>query len=158
DARRGGEVGMPAAAFEFIEAYRKMRPEGAKEVVEARQKGHAKLYPLIKEMQKVYELCRLSFQLPQDLTTLVEWFQKAIRESDPQFTLEVDKAEAGRIASLLLREFISTNNAQVSLAVLAASYCGRRETVDDKLVQSASAAIAEIGRSRRIALTEQKIV
>jgi hypothetical protein len=148
-----------AAEFKFIEAYRTMVPAASREIIDARQKGHDKLYPLFAQsMERVYEACRLAFQLPQDSTAVVEWFQKTINEFDVQFTIEIDKAEAGRIASLLLRDLVSRGSPQAAFAILVCSCCGRRTPVDDELLVTARNAVANAARERRIVLPERKIV
>src|SRR4051794_36158484 len=93
--------------FDFVEMYRKTQPTAAQELVEARQKSHDKLNPLVKTMGNVYELCRLAFDVPQDIASLTEWFQSPIKEFDPRFSVAIDKAEAARIASLLLRDLMN---------------------------------------------------
>jgi len=149
---------MAAPEFKFIEAYRKLAPAASREIVEARQKGHEKLYPLFaRNMESVYGACRLAFQLSLNSTGIAEWFEKTVREFDPQFSIEIDKAEGGRIASLLLRNLMSRGSPQGALAILVCSYCGRRTSVDNELLVAARDAIADAARARRIVLAERKI-
>lgn len=143
--------------FKFVESYRRLVPTAAREVVEARQKGHEKLFPLVKTMDKYYDLCRLAFRLPQDSASLTEWFEKTTKEFDPQFSVDIDKAEAGRIASLLLRELISRGIAHAAFAVLVSSFCGQRVPVDGALLIAARDALANAARQRRIVVAEKKI-
>jgi hypothetical protein len=143
--------------FDFIEAYRKMQPVAAQEIVEARQKSHAKLYPGIKTMKNVYELCQLAFNLKQDIASLTEWLQPPIKEFDPRFSLEIDKAEAGRIASLLLRELIASGSPVGAFAVLTCSFGGLRTPIDGELLIEANEAVVEVGRAQRIVEAEKKI-
>jgi hypothetical protein len=150
---------MANAKFNFIEAYRTLLPDAAKEIVEARQKAHEQLYPIFSaNMARIYELCRLAFQLPQKYESLVESFQKPIKEFEPQFLVEVDKAEAGRIASLLLRDMISRGNQHAAFAVAASSFCGQRSPVDGSVLTLARDTISDGGRERDITLAEKKIV
>jgi hypothetical protein len=150
---------MAASEFNFIEAYRTLVPAASREIVDARQKGHDKLCTLLAEsMERVYETCRLAFQLPQNSTAVVEWFQKTINEFDPQFTIEIDKAEAGRVASLLLRDLMSRGSPQCAFAILVCSYGGRRTPIDGELLVAARNAITKAARERHIVLAEKKIV
>lgn len=150
---------MATFEFKFIEAYRTLVPAASREIVDARHKGHEKLYPLLaKSMERVYEACRLAFQLPQNSTAMVEWFQKTINEFDPHFTIEIDKAEAGRVASLLLRDLISRGSPQGAFAILVCSYCGRRTPVDGELLVAARDAVTNAARERRIILADKKIM
>jgi len=150
---------MATIEFKFIEAYRTLSPAATREIIDARQNGHDKLYSLLtKSMERLYEACRLAFQLPQNSTAVAEWFQKTINEFDPQFTIEIDKAEAGRIASLLLRDLMSRGSPQAAFAILVCSFCGRRAPVDGQLLVTARDAVAKAGRERRIVLPERKIV
>jgi hypothetical protein len=119
-------------SFDFMTSYRKLVPQASREIVDARQKAHSQLRPKITTMQHIYDLCRLAFQLDPHSPGLTAWFEVPVKAADPQFSLEIDKAEAGRIASLLLRDhIISGAGAYTALVVLTASYCGQRTTVDD---------------------------
>lgn len=149
---------MAANEFNFIEAYRIASPQASRELVDARQKSHDKLYPIfVKSMERVYEACRLAFQLPQNTAGLAEWFEKTIKEFDPQFSMELDKAEAGRIASLLLRDLMFRGSPQCAFAVLICSFCGLRAPVDGELLPAARQAVTQSARERRIVLQERKI-
>jgi hypothetical protein len=143
--------------FDFVEAYRKTQPTAAPEIVEARRKAHEKLYPDIKTMGNVYELCRLAFDLPQDMASLTEWFQPPVKEFDPRFSLSIDKAEAGRLSSILLRDLMARGSPQGALAILSSSFGGRRLPIDQQLVVEARDTIAEAGRAQRIIAAEKKI-
>ena len=149
---------MAKQEFKFLEACRTMVPAASWEVIEARQKSHDKLYPLIQTMGKVYDLCRLVFQISFDRAALVEWFEKTVKEFDVQFSIELDKAEAGRIAALLLRDLISRDSIQSAFAVLISSYCGKRAPVGgNELLIAARDAIIEAGKKRRVVLADKKI-
>jgi hypothetical protein len=149
---------MAAPEFKFIEAYRKSATSAPREIVEARQKGHDKLYPLFaKSMPSIYAACRLAFQLQQEPEGIPEWFEVTIREFDSQFSLEIDAAEASRIASLLLRDLMARGSPHGTLAVLISSYTGRRPPIDVALLVEAHDAINRVARDRRIILAERKI-
>lgn len=149
---------MAKQEFKFLEAYRTMAPTANRDVVDARQKSHDKLYPLIKTMDQVYDLCRLAFRLPYDPATLTEWFEKTVKEPDVHFSIEIDKAEAGRLAALLLRDLIWRGTPNYAFAVLIASYCGTRAPEGgSELLIGARDAIVDAGKERRVILAEKKI-
>lgn len=148
---------MAKQEFKFLEAYRMMVPAASREVIDARQKSHEKLYAIIKSMDKVYDLCRLAFQL-EGHAAAAEWFEKPVKEFDVQFSIELDKAEAGRIAALLLRDLIWRGTAHYPLAVLISSYCGKRAPAGgNELLIAAVDAIADAGRKRRVVMANKKI-
>jgi len=150
---------MAKQEFKFMDAYRTMVPAAGREVVDARQKSHDKLFSLVsKEIEKRYDLCRLAFQLPYDPATLTEWFEKPVKTFDVQFSTALDKAEAGRIAALLLRDLVWRGTSHYALAVVITSYCGRRVSVGgSELVTAAREALVEAGKERRIVLADKKI-
>jgi hypothetical protein len=144
--------------FDFMEAYRKPQPAVAGEIVDARKKSFDKLCGVFSNMKQVYELCRLAFDLPQDTTSLTEWFQPPIKEFDPRFSLSTDKAEAARIAALLLRNDIARhNNPQGALAVLVCSFGGKRNPVDPELLDEAHKFLTERAKAQRIVVPNVKI-
>jgi hypothetical protein len=109
-------------------------------------------------MGNVYELCRLAYDFPQDTSSLTDWFQPPIKEFDPRFSLAIDKTEAGRVASLLLRDLMARGSPQGALAVMTCSFGGRRSPIDIDLLVEARDAITEAGRAQRIIAAEKKIV
>jgi hypothetical protein len=144
--------------FDFVRLYRDLDPNASRELIEARQKGHDLLKTGIGTMDKVYDLCRLAYRLEPHPVTVIEWFEKPIRELDPHFLLSKDKLEAGRLAALLLREEIARSGAHVPLAVLAVSFCGRRHSADDDaLTREASDALAAAVRVDRMFATAQTV-
>jgi len=149
---------MAKKEFKFLEAYRTAAPAASREVLEARQKAHDKLYPQIKSMEKIYELCRISFGLPFDSDAVAEWFEKSIKGEDNLFSLTIDKAEASLLATLVLRDCIWRGGIQCSLACLVASYSGRRVPGDGGAALSeARTAIDVAGVGRRVVLANKSI-
>lgn len=149
---------MGKKEFKFLEAYRIAAPTSTREVIEARQKAHEKLYPLLKTMDKVYDLCRIAFNLPFNKEAVAEWFETTVKAADIHFSLDIDKAEAARLATLLLRDLVWRNGAPSSLASLVASYCGKREPVGGSdLLEEARDAMTVSASERRIALVDKKI-
>lgn len=149
---------MAKQEFKFLDAYRTMVPAAGREVIDARQKSHDKLFSLVsKGVERCYDLCRLAFELPHE-ATLTEWFEKPVKTFDVQFSIALDKAEAGRIAALLLRDLIWRSTPHYALAVVVASYCGRRAPIGgSELVTAATEALVEAGKERRIVLADKKI-
>ncbi|MBE0614119.1 MAG: hypothetical protein IH604_10675 [Burkholderiales bacterium] len=143
---------MTKPEFKFIERYRTLAPGAGREVIEARHKAHTKLYDDAKQsMQKVHTLCGIAFGLQRDTPLITDWFEKGVKELDGQFMIGLDKAEAARIASLILEDMVTQGIASVALAVLSVSYCGRREPGDDGLVLTvAKDALERNGRARQI--------
>jgi hypothetical protein len=96
------------------------------------------------------DLCRLAFLLEPHAASVTEWFDKPIRHLDPHFLVSKDKVDAGRIASLLLRDGITRAGSHVPLAVLNASFCGRRHSADgDVLTKEANDAFTAAVRKDR---------
>jgi hypothetical protein len=118
--------------FNFSDAYRNLQPTATREIVIARETSHAELTKTIKYTNQVLDLCRLVYNMSiPALSTLPDWFEAEIRKSDPQFSLVHDRAEAGRIAALLLTERLGRSHTSDAIAVLATSFCGQRASVDD---------------------------
>ena len=139
-----------AAKFDFIQSYRYLDPNASRDFIEARQKAHELLEASIKNIEQVYDLCRLAFLLEPHPATVTEWFEKPIRHFDPYFLVSKDKADAGRIASLLLRDLITRAESHVPLAVLNVSFCGRRHSADgDVLTKEANEAFTAAVRKDR---------
>jgi hypothetical protein len=140
-----------ATKFDFIQSYRDLDQNASRDLIEARQKAHEQLDTSIKNMEQVYDLCRLAFLLEPNPATVTEWFEQPIRGLDPHFLVSKDKAEAGRIASLLLRDRITRGGSHVPLAVLSASFCGRRHSADgDALTKEANEAFSTAARNYRM--------
>ncbi len=139
-----------AAEFDFIQSYRDLDPNASRDLIVARQKAHEQLDASIKNMEQVYDLCRLAFLLEPHPAMVTEWFEKPIRGLDPHFLVSKDKVDAGRIAALLLRHRITRAGSHVPLAVLSASFCGRRHSADgDALTKEANEAFTAAVRNHR---------
>jgi hypothetical protein len=81
---------------------------------------------------------------------VTEWFEKPIRGLDPHFLVSRDKVDAGKIAALHLRDWITRPGSHVPLAVLSASFCGRRHSADgDALTKEANEAFTAAVRDQR---------
>jgi hypothetical protein len=148
---------MGKKEFRFLEAYRSAAPAETREVVEARRNAHENLFALVTKMDKVYDLCRIAFALPFDKETVSEWFEKTVKAADIHFSLGIDKAEAARLATLVLRDLAWRSGVQCSLASLVASYCGKREPGGGDLLGEAHEAISASASERRIVLADKKI-
>ena len=142
---------MAGADFRFVEAYRRLAPAASRDIIETREKQHEELLLLLPDsMERVYDACRLAFQLPSNSGG---WFEDTVRESDSQCSIEHDGVEAGRIASLVLRDLMSRNNPHAALAVLVCFCSGRRTPVDAQLPIAARDAVSTAARARRILST-----
>ncbi|TPL97154.1 hypothetical protein FJ960_24510 [Mesorhizobium sp. B2-3-11] len=138
-----------ADEFDFIQSYRDLDAGASREVVEARHKSFRKLSKAIDKMAQIYDLCRLAYQI--EPFPARPWFEDAVREFDPHFLAEKDKADAGRIAALLLRERIKSPGSYAPLAILTTSYCGRRHSADgDVLTMQANVAFHNAVRNHRV--------
>jgi hypothetical protein len=149
---------MAEPEFDFIEIYRRMVPSASREVVAAREKAHRDLFPEVKTTERVYALCRLAFELPEEPNAIAEWFEKPIKNSDPHFSIKIDIAEAGRIAGALLRHLIADNDLQAALCVLSVSYSGKRAPVDaGDLLEASRDAIVKAGKRRGMTFPSSKL-
>jgi hypothetical protein len=149
---------MAAASFNFIERYRTLAPAVAREIVDVRHKVHTKLMAETSTMSRAYALVSVAFQLNRSGGEITSWFEKAEHDEDEQFFLNIDKAEAARLASLLLEEHLSGNTPRIATAVLTGSYGGRRLPTPDTAVLSKAKAILEAtGKLRQVANQATKV-
>ena len=142
-------MNVEAHAFSFIDAYRALQPAASREVVAVRELSHGEILKQIKLATHVLDLCRLAFCMTiptqSELTT---FFVAEICKGDPQFSLEHDRAEAGRIAALLLADRLAQGSAQDAIAVLATSYAGQRASADeDRLTKLAGECLRQSTRA-----------
>jgi hypothetical protein len=112
----------------FIEAYKLLQPTAERGIIEARNKALTEIVGKL-DMSQIVHLCRLAFNLPYDPAVYIDWFQSPLNQPDPQFFVAQDAAEAGRVATLALRHFVS--DTRVALTVLSASYAGKRSALDN---------------------------
>jgi hypothetical protein len=137
------------AEFDFIQSYRDLDGSVSREVVDARHKGFQKLALAIDTMDKIYDLCRVAYQI--EPFSVRPWFEEPLREFDPHFLASKDKVDAGRIAALLLRQRIMSPGSYSPLAILTASYCGRRPAADgNALTTQANDAFLAAVRNHRV--------
>jgi len=139
-----------SGAFDFIESYRALQPAATREMVAARQSSHAEILKQIKVSAHVLDLCRLAFGIPipaqSELSTML---LAEIHKGDVQFSLAHDRAEAGRIAALLLTERLAQGRTQDAVAVLATSFSGLRASADnDGVTSRAVGCLARATRAR----------
>jgi hypothetical protein len=113
--------------FNFIEAYKELQPTADRGVIEWRNASFAEIVKSI-NWKQIVDLTRLAFNLPYDAKDYEDWFQKAMHDSDAYFFVTQDAAEAGRVATLILRHFLSSGNetaCSTALLALAASFAGK---------------------------------
>jgi hypothetical protein len=146
-------MNVSVSAFNFTDAYRMLQPAASREVVAARETAHVELAKAIKYAHQVLDLCRLAYHLPILAgSNLGEWFEPEVKKTDPQFSLAHDRAEAGRIAAILLSQRLKQSHTQEAVAVLATSFCGQRASADDDaLARLARDCLVRAARSRRTA-------
>jgi hypothetical protein len=139
-----------ARSFDFTDSYRTLQPAAQRDLVTARQTVHAEMLNQIKHATHVLDLCRLAFGLPvPGGSELASILLAEVHKSDVQFSLAHDRAEAGRIAALLLSDRLARGMAQDAVAVLAASFAGLRESADDNgLVDHARICLIQAARAR----------
>lgn len=121
------------AQFNFIEAYKELQPTADRGVVEWRNASFAEIVKSIK-WEQIVDLSRLAFNLPYDAKVYEDWFQKPLHDTDAHFFVAQDAAEAGRVATLILRHFASQGNetaCTTALIALAASFAGKRSALDN---------------------------
>ena len=137
------------AKFDFVQSYRDLDGSASREVVEARRKSFEKLSEAIEEMNQIYDLCRLAYQI--EPFPALSWFEDGVREFDPHFVARKDKVDTGRIAALLLRQWMTVSESDAPLAILTTSYCGRRHSADgDVLTTQANDAFIEAVRGHKV--------
>ncbi|MBX9646726.1 MAG: hypothetical protein K2X57_06700 [Xanthobacteraceae bacterium] len=139
-----------ATGFNFIEAYRAANPAAPHALVAAREQAFKLIRPNVKLMDRVHDLCRLAFHMPFDDARYADWFDKHISDTDPRFVLSQDVADAGRMATMLLRDFVLSGSEPVAMTVLATSFAGRRLAFDNgELVTQARDLIAARAKQPR---------
>ena len=137
------------AELDFIQSYRDLDGSASRDVVEARHKSFQKLSAAVGNMEQIYDLCRLAYQI--EPFPARPWFEDAVREFDPHFVASKDKVDAGRIAALLLRQRMMSPGSYSPLAILTTSYCGRRHSADgDVLTTQANDTFLAAVRGHRV--------
>jgi hypothetical protein len=113
----------------FIEAYKLLQPSAERGVVDARSEGFTR----VKEVTwaHIVDLTRIAFSLPHDPAVYKDWFEAPFQKQDPHFFVAQDAAEAGRLATLVLRHFVAAGKETAALVVLAGSCAGKRLTHDN---------------------------
>jgi hypothetical protein len=89
----------------FIKAYKLLQPTADRGLVDARNQGFSKILEKF-DWPQIVDLTRLAFHLPYDATGYEDWFQTPLHGPDPHFFVSQDAAEAGRIATLILRHYV----------------------------------------------------
>ncbi|MDW5312993.1 GTPase-associated system all-helical protein GASH [Rhizobium sp. PL01] len=118
--------------FDFVQQYRSLQPLADQAKIEASHKSFEELKESVEETEaRDADLVRLAFGLPhEDPSESDEWFSKSMRNHNPMFSLEHDREEAANIATLVLKARIASDVQTTCIFVLAASFIGRRSTVD----------------------------
>lgn len=138
-----------AGDFDFIQSYRDLDGSSTREIVDARHNSFQKLSQTLSKKSQIYDLCWLAYQI--EPFPRCDWFESAVREFDPHFILTKDKVDAGRMAALLLRQKMTPGESRLALAILTASFCGRRHSADgDALTKQANTVFHEAARQQQI--------
>ncbi|QND23747.1 hypothetical protein HB774_30140 (plasmid) [Rhizobium leguminosarum bv. viciae] len=143
-------------SFDFSERYRNMQPTAERSIVEAREIAHKTIVvEAPKSVTKIVDLTRVAFSLPVPPERDFDgWFGKAVKKGDKHFSLQIDKEEAARIATLALSSLVSSGYYGVAALVIAASVAGRRESPgNNEIVQQARTGLAEAPRRRGVAFS-----
>lgn len=130
----------------FIAEYRTLQPMADEARIQARQAAFNEIEADVRQNHvRASLLARLAFKLPQLSTTDTDdWFSAIMMKHSPTFSLVHDQEEAAIMATLVLKQRISSGYSRSSLLVLAAGFSGRRETVDKgSLVAIARARLAQ---------------
>jgi hypothetical protein len=153
-------MSVEPSAFNFSDAYRTLQPAATRELVAAREASHVELAKAIKYTTQVLDLCRLAYCMSIPAQSEFSFsFEAEVRKTDPQFSLTHDRAEAGRIAAILLTQRLKQGQTGDAIAVLATSFCGHRASVDeDALPRLALDCLVRSARSRRYAATSPDLV
>jgi hypothetical protein len=144
------EMNAEIRSFDFADSYRSLQPGAQRGLVAARQTVHTEMMGQIKHAGHVIDLCRLAFGLTVPSgSELASMLLAEVHKSDVQFSLTHDRAEAGRIAALLLSDRLARGMIRDAMAVLAASFAGLRESADENcLVDHARTCIVLSARVR----------
>lgn len=143
--------------FEFAEAYRKLQPGMDRSIIGFREAAHRKVRKdLPSNPDRIVDLARLAFDIPLSGGRTSVWLEEIVKEKDAHFSLEHDRNEARIVATILLADMIASGFPGTPALVLAGSFAGRRQTVDQEaIVMAARSALAGMSRTRRLGFRTQ---
>lgn len=138
------------SGFEFSASYRRLQPAAERSVIAAREAAHKKLRAEVPRSEaKIVDLALLAFGIPIGGGRSPDWLESVVKEKDQHFSLEMDGHEARIIATVLLADMVSSGYPGTPALVIACSFAGRRQTVDDdRIVVEARKSLAALGRAR----------
>ena len=139
-------------AFDFVTEYRALQPTADRTVVTARTAAFEKIAKDANDkFPRVVDLAYFAYRLPfpSGNSEAEEWFETIVRTDDDVFSLTVDKEEAARIATLVLRQRLAGGLTATPVLVHAAAFAGKRQTVDKhELSKAAQRALENLVRRR----------
>ncbi|NKL23677.1 GTPase-associated system all-helical protein GASH [Rhizobium leguminosarum] len=128
------------SAFNFVTEYRDLQPLADREIISARDKAFTKAKAEAnKQISRVADLAHFAYRLPLPADSDAnEWYGNILGADDTTFSIQHDLEEAARIATLVLRDRLSSNFHGTPVLVHAAAFSGKRATVDDRRLSIAS--------------------
>lgn len=138
------------AEFVFIDRYRHLQPGATREIITARQEAFNEIMKVASQAEYAVNLARIAFGLPHPVGSNAEsWFSAIMKAKDDMFSIEHDREEAARVASLVLSSRISAGSFGSPLAVLSAFFAGHRQSPEaTKLADEAKTGLAALVRKR----------
>jgi hypothetical protein len=104
--------------FSFIEQYRALLPNAAREEILRREPGFSSFRSKQHSTLEIQSLCRLAFGLAAKHPSEFADFQSVFQREDPTFLVERDKAEASRLSGLLLKALMPNDSETIPLMLL----------------------------------------
>jgi hypothetical protein len=149
---------MSTKTFNFVEAYRAIDSGATREIVTAREEAFKIIRPQTDSIGAIHDLCRLAFHLPYAPESYLPWFATPISDADHHFVIAQDSADAGRMATVILRDHVLSGSSPAALSVLATSFAGRRSAFDKgELVEEARDLISESAKRRGLDTSPEKL-
>ncbi|MGO7036221.1 MULTISPECIES: GTPase-associated system all-helical protein GASH [Rhizobium] len=147
------------AAFDFVAEYRGLQPTAEREVVAARNNSFQKLQAEASNMGRLLDIAYFAYRLPISAESdATPWFGEILRADDATFSIDLDVEEAARIATLVLRQRLYDNLFVTPVIVHAASFAGKRQTVDNHALSLASRqTLANLVRRRGTSLGRPEV-
>lgn len=147
-------------AFDFIAEYRNLQPTEDRELVAARMASFEDAAEDVqKSISRVVDLAYFAYRMPLPTESdAASWFGGILTAHDPTFRIEIDIEEAARIATLLLKQRLVANYYGTPVIVHAASFAGKRQTVDNHgLSYAARQTLSNLVRLRGSSVTRPDV-
>lgn len=140
----------------FADAYRAAGLAPGPDIIRVRQEACEKLRSKV-DPRRAVDLTRMYFGLP--VPGGIDWFIAPFAESDPSFSLLDNEREAAVLSACLLAAALAEGEAAAGLAVLDASFSGRRRPlVRPEFIEEARRTLHEMAvQTRRVAVEVDQI-